>query len=160
MSALAISEYERKRAEYSKDQGPKKRGIGVSLFLHGGGFTGAGEQKINGKIKLLVTKGSVELHVSNVEMGQGAATVLTQIAAQGLQIPFEKVKYCQPDTSKAPDSGPTVASRTTMIVGKIVLRGTEKLIMQIKEYVSRHFDVRLGDITYAREHFLKTVLPS
>lgn len=157
--ALAISEYERKRAEYSKDQGPKKRGIGLSLFLHGGGFTGAGEQKINGKIKLFVAKESVELHVSNVEMGQGAATVLTQIAAQGLQIPFEKVRYCQPDTSKAPDSGPTVASRTTMIVGKIVLRGTEKLIMQLKEYVSRHFDVSLEDINYARGTFFENGTP-
>jgi len=55
--ALAISEYERKRAEYSKDQGPKKRGIGVSLFLHGGGFTGAGEQKINGKNKAFCGEG-------------------------------------------------------------------------------------------------------
>lgn len=157
--ALAISEYERKRTEYSKDQGPKRRGIGVSLFLHGGGFTGSGEQRINGKIKLRLTGDEVELYVSNVDMGQGAATVLAQIAAQGLKIPFEKVRYCPPDTSKAPDSGPTVASRTTMIVGKIVLRGTEKLIGRLKEHVSRYFDVSLEDIAYENGVFLENGTP-
>lgn len=151
--ALAISEYERKRAEYSRDRDPKRRGIGLSLFLHGGGFTGSGEQAIDGKVKLKLTSERVELYVSSVDMGQGAATVLTQITAQGLQIPFERVRYMSPDTSKAPDSGPTVASRTTMIVGKIVLRGAEKLIKRLKKYVSDYFDVPVEEVTYSKGVF-------
>ena len=151
--ALVISEYERKRAEYSRDRGPKRRGIGVSLFLHGGGFTGSGEQAIDGKVKLKLTSERVELYVSSVDMGQGAATVLTQITAQGLQIPFERVKYMSPDTSKTPDSGPTVASRTTMIVGKIVLRGAEKLIKRLKKYVSDSLDVPFEEVTYNKGFF-------
>jgi len=50
-------------------------------------------------------------------MGQGAETVLRKIVAYTLSIPIEHVAYETPDTSKVPDSGPTVASRTTMIVG-------------------------------------------
>ena len=125
----------------------------MSLFLHGGGFTGSGEQAIDGKVKLKLTSERVELYVSSVDMGQGAATVLTQITAQGLQIPFERVRYMSPDTSKAPDSGPTVASRTTMIVGKIVLQGAEKLIKRLKKYVSDSLDVPFEEVTYNKGFF-------
>src|SRR5207237_7569112 len=58
--------------------------------------------------------------VSSAEFGQGTNTVLCQIAAEALALPYESVAIAQPDTTVVPNSGPTVASRTAMIVGKLV----------------------------------------
>jgi CO/xanthine dehydrogenase Mo-binding subunit len=54
------------------------------------------------------------------EMGQGTNTILTQVAAEALGIEYEQVQICRPDTAAVPNSGPTVASRTSMVVGKLV----------------------------------------
>jgi len=98
----------------------KYSGIGVSLFLHGCGFTGNGEQMIRGKIILKKQGETVILKVSSTEMGQGAETVLRKIVAHTVDIPLKRVVYAPVDTGQVPDSGPTVASRTTMIVGGLL----------------------------------------
>jgi len=111
-----------KMSDYQKKllKNTKYRGVGVSLFLHGCGFTGRGEADINGEIILTKNGRKVSLRVSSVEMGQGAETVLRKIVAYTLKIPIEQVTYETPDTGQVPDSGPTVASRTTMIVGGLL----------------------------------------
>jgi len=53
-------------------------------------------------------------------MGQGANTILSQVVAEVLKVPLDYVEVVRPDTALVPDSGPTVASRTTMVVGKLV----------------------------------------
>src|SRR4029077_17839710 len=64
--------------------------------------------------------GNVRVLVSSAEFGQGTNTVLCQIAAEALELPYERVAIAQPDTTAVPNSGPTVASRTAMIVGQLV----------------------------------------
>ena len=54
------------------------------------------------------------------QIGQGTRTMHAQIVTDALGIPYESVEVAQPDTSKVADSGPTVASRTCMVVGKIL----------------------------------------
>jgi len=116
--ATTLSNYYEKYAKYNKSS---SKGIGISLFFHGCGFTGKGEEIIKGTVKLIKYPDStVEIFVSNVEMGQGATTVLRKIAAEELTLPLTKIKIAIPDTDIVPDSGPTVASRTTMIVGRLI----------------------------------------
>lgn len=100
----------------------KLRGIGLSMFLHGCGFTGNGEQDhIKAQVKLAKNcRDEVEILISNVEMGQGVNTTMRKIAAIALDISLDMVKISNPDTDRVPDSGPTVASRTIVIVGKLV----------------------------------------
>ncbi|MDZ7796903.1 MAG: molybdopterin cofactor-binding domain-containing protein [Candidatus Marinimicrobia bacterium] len=105
----------------------KYRGTGVSLFLHGCGFTGRGESDIKGKVILSKKKDKVTIKVSSVEMGQGAETVLPKIVAATLGIPIGKVLYEKIDTGRIPDSGPTVASRTTMIVGGLLQKSATEM---------------------------------
>jgi CO/xanthine dehydrogenase Mo-binding subunit len=105
----------------------KYKGVGVALFLHGCGFTGNGEQLIKGKIILKKNGGTVILKVSSVEMGQGAETCLRKIVAHTLSLPMEKVTCETIDTGLIPDSGPTVASRTTMIVGGLLRQASLEL---------------------------------
>ena len=99
--------------------------------MHGCGFTGSGEKdQIKAKVRLRKTAcGDVEILVASVEMGQGAHTTLRKIVARSLGVDIGKVIYRNPDTDRVPDSGPTVASRTVMIVGALL----EKAALELKQ---------------------------
>ena len=119
-----MSGYHRKRqaAMESASHACALRGIGASIFFHGCGFTGDGEQNlIKARAKLAKRPGGkVEILIANVEMGQGAQTTLRKVVAERLGIALADVVYDNPDTDRVPDSGPTVASRTVMIVGRLL----------------------------------------
>jgi len=114
---------------------PPYRGIGMALFMHGGGFTGDGEILLASKVWLeLLPEGVVEIKIGSVEMGQGTLTVLPQIVADVLDIPLELVRYHVPNTAQVANSGPTVASRTVMIVGKLLKEAGVSLRKALKSY--------------------------
>ena len=101
------------------------RGIGLSLFFHGSGFTGGGEVKLRSKASLALTARGVQIRVASTEIGQGTRTMHAQIVADTLGIPYDQVEVSVADTAVVPDSGPTVASRTCMIVGRLLQRCAE-----------------------------------
>lgn len=117
-----MSGYREKVKSFNEKQGDSFRGIGVSLFYHGCGFTGSGERDhIKAVVKLRkYADGKVEILVSNVDMGQGLLTTFSKIVANTLELPIKNIIYVNPDTSRVPNSGPTVASRSVMIVGKLL----------------------------------------
>ena len=98
------------------------RGIGLSLFFHGSGFTGSGEVKLASKASLELTARGARILVASTEIGQGTRTMHAQIVADTLGIPYEPSRCHDADTARVPDSGPTVASRTCMIVGRLLQR--------------------------------------
>jgi len=121
--ALEISGYQNKRAKYDRENpsSRQRKGIGFAVFLHGAGFTGSGERYLNSLAAMDATsEGKLRVLVSSTEFGQGTNTVLCQIAAEALGVDYDAVEMAPPDTSVVPNTGPTVASRTTMIVGKLV----------------------------------------
>jgi len=121
--ALDLSGYAPKKKRFTEENktSSRKKGIGIAAFLHGAGFTGSGERYLNSLVGVEATAdGKVRVLVSSAEFGQGTNTVLCQIAAEALGLPYESVAIAQPDTAVVPNSGPTVASRTAMIVGKLV----------------------------------------
>ncbi|MGB6160191.1 MAG: xanthine dehydrogenase family protein molybdopterin-binding subunit [Acidobacteriaceae bacterium] len=122
--ALDESDYHAKRERFARDNagaGMKKKGIGLAAFLHGSGFTGSGERYLNSLAAMDVTAaGKARVLVSSTEFGQGTNTILCQIAAETLGIDYDAVEMGPPDTSVVPNTGPTVASRTSMVVGKLV----------------------------------------
>ena len=128
--AEELSEYSKKYEEYSKPQiGRYRKGIGMSIFLHGCGFTGSAEKDlIKSQVKLVKHEDDrVEILASNADIGQGIKTTFSKIVAEVLDIPLEQVVIDNPDTDRVPNSGPTVASRSLMIVGKLLERGAAKL---------------------------------
>lgn len=127
-----LSDYSKKRNKFrieNINSHDVYKGIGISLFFHGGGFTGSGEKDyIQAKVKLKKDRDNkVHILISNVEMGQGVHTTMKKIVSEVLNISIEDIIYNNPDTDFVPDSGPTVASRTIMIVGKLVQDGAVKL---------------------------------
>ena len=121
--ALELSDFEAKRGRFAAENasGSLRRGIGVATFLHGAGFTGSGEDHLASIVTVEATaEGSVRVLSASTEIGQGTITIFSQIAADALGLPVERIEVVQPDTSVVPNSGPTVASRTCMVVGKLL----------------------------------------
>jgi len=125
-----LSDYQKKRLAPGPDKG-KLRGIGCSVFFHGCGFTGAGERDLlHPQVRLRkAADGSVRIFCSSTEIGQGAMTTLDKIVSQTLGIPLSQVHNTYPDTAVCPDSGPTVASRTILVVGKLL----QEAALQMKQ---------------------------
>lgn len=122
--------YTQKRREYSQPQsGRYRKGIGMALCFHGAGFTGSAEKDIIKAVARLhkYSDGSVEILISNTDMGQGLHSTVPKIAAKELNLPYGKIKMKLPDTDRVPDSGPTAASRSMMVVGELVRRASIKL---------------------------------
>ena len=129
-AVLERSDYENRRRELEKQSkdAVKRRGIGLSFFFHGAGFTGSGEEKMKAKAGIELTDdGGVKILAGAAEIGQGARTTLCQIVADELGVDFDKVEIIDPDTSLVPDSGPTVASRTCMVVGRVLQMAAREL---------------------------------
>ncbi len=122
--ALEMSNWAEKRARFEVENragGPTRRGLGLAFFYHGAGFTGAGEVHLASVAHTEATAdGRVKVLTASTEIGQGTNTIFTQIVADAVGLPLDRVDIAEPDTAAVPDSGPTVASRTTMVVGQLV----------------------------------------
>jgi CO/xanthine dehydrogenase Mo-binding subunit len=107
-----------------------KKGIGFASFMHGAGFTGSGEVYLESVVGAEATPdGHVRILAASTEIGQGTNTIFTQIAAEALGVDGDLIDIAQPDTADVPNSGPTVASRTCMVVGKLV----ESAVLGLKQ---------------------------
>jgi CO/xanthine dehydrogenase Mo-binding subunit len=146
--AVKRSDFARKRAEYAGTG----RGIGLSLFYHGAGFTGSGEVRLSSKAKLELTPTGVRVLVSSTDIGQGTRTMHAQIVADSLGVPYEAVEVAQPDTALVPDSGPTVASRTCMVVGKILLQCAHEMREKMRGLTPAEYFAQHGPLSVTREH--------
>jgi len=138
--ALTASDFVRKWQAHGAAAGQRhRRGIGLALTWHGGGFTGSGEVHLASVAALSIEDdGRLLIRTSNVEMGQGAHTALPQIVAERLGVPLERIACAQPDTSQVPNSGPTVASRTVMVVGRLIERCADQLADALEQAAGPH----------------------
>ncbi len=156
--ALHEHGYHAKLARFAEENrhGAIRRGVGFACFLHGAGFTGSGERRLNSEVTLQVDPGTLrpELLVSSTEFGQGTNTILCQVAADALRLPYDEVAIAPPDTQRVPNSGPTVASRTAMIVGKLVERAAAKLLLTLQDFAGLPADHTPAQFRTAAARFL------
>ena len=134
--AKAQKQEKSKRKSSTRKRGDKLRGTGIAMFFHGSGFTGGGEKKLASRAGVELVPTGVRLLVGSTEIGQGTRTMHSQIVADTLGIPYAWVESADPDTARVPDSGPTVASRTCMVVGRILQRAAEDLRAALGEYAT------------------------
>jgi CO/xanthine dehydrogenase Mo-binding subunit len=157
--ALELSAYHARRKQFAaSNDGEIRRGIGFACFMHGAGFTGSGEEHLASIVSVEATSdGRIRVLAASTEIGQGTNTIFTQIAADALGIDGEAIDIVQPDTAKVPDSGPTVASRTCMVVGGLVESAARALRTTLhgsgllaETYDSKQFQDAAG--AYVRQH--------
>ena len=146
--ARAAAEYDRKRREMdaanasgagqsaagNKPLPRVARGIGAAVFMHGAGFTGSGERYLKGKVAVdLLPGGRMRIRTASTDIGQGTETVFRQIVADAAGISVADVDFAVPSTTNVPDSGPTVASRTVMVVGSITENAAREVTARVKK---------------------------
>jgi CO/xanthine dehydrogenase Mo-binding subunit len=127
-----LSDWDRKRADFHQAQmntpapGEFQRGIGVAAVFHGmslgaeGADYAVGTLSINDDYGLTLTSGLTDY-------GQGSRTAFTLIAAETLEVNPRRIKMLRPDTDTARDSGPTVASRATVLGGNATRVAAQRL---------------------------------
>ena len=129
--ALASSDYKRRKRDaeaFNLTGSHLRRGVGVATILHGAGFTGNGEVYLSSKLDVAgLPDGRLEVLAASTEMGQGTNTIFTSIAANATDYDPAEIVVATPDTFRVPNSGPTVASRTVMVVGKLIERACDTL---------------------------------
>jgi CO/xanthine dehydrogenase Mo-binding subunit len=146
--ALRRTDYRRKREAL---RGTNK-GIGLALFYHGAGFTGAGEERLKSKARLDLTPTGARILVASTEIGQGTRTMHAQIVSDALGIPYENIEVAMPDTAISADSGPTVASRTCMVVGKILERCALEMKRMLGGMTPAEYWAAKGPLSVVLEH--------
>lgn len=148
-SAFELTDYHFKREQFAAENQQNSarsgicKGIGFATFMHGAGFTGSGEVYLSSVVGAEVNAdGHISLLAASTEIGQGTNTIFTQIAAEALGLDFDLIEVAQPDTKNVPNSGPTVASRTCMVVGKLI----ESAVLGLRQtligsgLLSEHYD--------------------
>ncbi len=129
--ALELSDFRARRSEHERwnaSQATRRRGIGLAVYHHGAGFTGSGETRLDSKLHVEgLPDGTVSILSASIEMGQGTLTIFTQLAAERLGLDPEAILIAPADTHRVPNSGPSVASRTAMVVGRLVEKACDDL---------------------------------
>ena len=126
-------------------------GVGLALAWHGAGFTGSGEVKLASVVSLeLTAEGEIRILTASTEMGQGTKTIFPQLVAEALDVPIEAVEIAPQDTAYVPDSGPTVASRTAMVVGGLLIGAANRLRSQVETATGGTFAATYRD--HAKVH--------
>jgi CO/xanthine dehydrogenase Mo-binding subunit len=156
-AATAAADFERhaaqsKAARAARAAGSRvASGVGLALAWHGAGFTGSGEVHIASVASVeLTAAGTVRVLTAQTEMGQGTRTIFPQLVAGELGLDVAEVEVAPQDTSLVPNSGPTVASRTAMVVGGLIINAARRLREQVEAATGRAFADSCGD--FAREH--------
>jgi CO/xanthine dehydrogenase Mo-binding subunit len=132
-----------------------RRGLGFSLVWHGSGFTGSGEDRLASQAALeLAPDGRPRVLAASTEIGQGTSTMFAQMVAERLGVPAGFVHVETPDTGLVPDSGPTVASRTCMVVGGLLARAAGVMRDDLEMFAGRRLEGE-GDFTRVARARLK-----
>ncbi len=133
------SEWTKKRADFAAqlEGGPTRRGIGVACYFHGSGLGGEGEDFATATLKIEEDY-SITLTSGLTDFGQGSRTVFTLLAAETLGVDMDRIRVLRPDTQTALDSGPTVASRASIVGGNAVRVTTEKVALLLELAAADH----------------------
>ena len=130
-----LIDWDRKRAKWpAKQDGPIRRGLGLACFSYASGTFPVCVESAAARLSLN-QDGSVHLQVGATEIGQGSDTVLAQMAAETVGLPFESIHLVSAqDTDVSPFDTGAYASRQTYVSGQAVLRASKKLRKRILEY--------------------------
>ncbi len=153
--AMDAIDYEEKLKEYNKKQkGDKKRGIGMAISYRGVSL-GAEGVDAAGAVVSIQKDGSLIIYSGLAENGQGLKTAFSQIAAEELGLSLDKINFMEADTSVAPESGSTVASRSTLVGGNAVKDAVSKLKIIIKEVVADNYDYKIDELELRDDYVYK-----
>ena len=126
---------------------PLAKGHGRTVACSG---SDAGAYPLTSTAVRVHADGSVTIMTGSTELGQGSHTVLPQIAAEALGVPFDSVNVVSSDTAITPYDRSTGASRTTTLMGSAVLEASEEAIQQMVVMAADVLKVKVEEIHTVR----------
>jgi CO/xanthine dehydrogenase Mo-binding subunit len=115
-----------------KEKKKPNRGKGLAVCMKDGG----GTYKVSSAAVKMNADGSIVLLTGTVEVGQGARTALSQVVAEELGVPFDRITVAQLDTDVTPYDVNTNASSSTVVMGLSVQRATQDLKRQLLRHAA------------------------
>ncbi|MCX6143696.1 MAG: xanthine dehydrogenase family protein molybdopterin-binding subunit [Ignavibacteriales bacterium] len=153
-AAQAI-DFDRKWREYrGVKEGEKKRGVGIACSYRGVSLGAEGTDAAE-TIVSVQTDGSVIVSSGVTDMGQGAQTQMSQIAAEVLGISMDRIQFLNTNTSRVADSGPTVASRGTIMGGSAAKNAAEKVRATLLEVGAEMTGVEIIALDLADNYLIR-----
>jgi len=130
------------RLERKNKNSKKVRGVGIALLYRGEAFGAAGQGLDAAAISMYVQKdGSVVILTSMSEVGNGCHNMLRKVVSETIGLRIEKIKVRTVDTSCVPDSGPTVATRGTVIIGNAMKAAAEEVKKKLVKIAAEKLDI-------------------
>lgn len=149
-------EFDKKWKAYREvKEGEKKRGVGLACSYRGVSLGAEGTDAAE-TIVSVQTDGSVIVSSGVTDMGQGAQTQMSQIAAEVLGISMDRIQFLNTNTSRVADSGPTVASRGTIMGGAAAKNAAEKVRATLLEVGAEMTDVDVGALDLEDNYLVDT----
>ncbi|MGV8146157.1 MAG: xanthine dehydrogenase family protein molybdopterin-binding subunit [Alkaliphilus sp.] len=149
-----IEKYKNLSKEQTSTKEHIKKGTGIAASFYGTGY-GNGFKDESKAIVELKNDGKIVIYTGASEVGQGAKTVLAQIAAEVLGLGIDYVEVNNENTSTTPDSGTAAASRQTYNTGNAVKIAAERIKVQILEYASKILKIENEEL-YCANGFVKS----
>lgn len=116
------------------------RNFGLAVTAHISGLLGTGA------IVRMLEDGTISLNTGATDIGQGSDTVLAQICAEELKLPFGEVAVASPDTDGSPYNWGTTASRVTYTTGRAVKAAAKKVVDQAMEQAAEMLECDIDDL--------------
>ena len=129
-------------ALHMSDPVPENRGRAVGCSA-----SDAGSKPVSSAIVQVYTDDSVSVHSGTTELGQGGHTVMAQIAAEEMGVDFAKVRVVASDTGIVPFDRSTGASRSTTLMGRVVVEACRDAIGQMLEMAAELWDTSVDELT-------------
>ena len=124
----------------------KYNGLAVGCFIDGG----AGGLKEHARIEL-ENDGQVTVYVGSASVGQGLVTILTQIAADALQLPVERIRILHGSTTYLKEGVGSGYSRSTVMGGSVVLLAVEELKRRMRDAAAKKLGCSPDEIKFERD---------
>jgi len=138
--------WDEKIEKYRNQKGTKRRGFGMACFSYATGTYPHGFEIAGARI-VMNQDGSIQLQVGATEIGQGSDTVLSQIAAEVLGLPFDMVHIVsQQDTDVTPFDTGAYASRQTFVSGAAVKKAAEEARCKVLELASKKVGLSIDEL--------------
>lgn len=133
-----------------EEGGRYRQGTGLAVFIYGCNLHHGGQPlDRGGALVQIQADGSVSLAIGVTEMGQGALTAARVIAATALGADEERIRITEVDTDMVADSGPTVASRATLVGGRAICDAADQLQTRLRPLAAELLDAAAPDTATA-----------
>ncbi|MHB8587456.1 MAG: xanthine dehydrogenase family protein molybdopterin-binding subunit [Candidatus Dormibacteraceae bacterium] len=118
-----------------------RRGLGIGFFVEKSGPAEREYARVE-----LNDKGDVMVYTGTASVGQGVETILAQVCASHLGLPYERITVVHGDTGVIPEGMGAFGSRAAMLGGAAVMRASEEIKKRLLDAAAEELEAAPADL--------------